>query len=421
MTSKTKLNTNYACVETDLDLPRDVVGKKIKFCRGQTNKENEGIKLAVICNWNDRCGISTYTQYILNNLKAKVGQLKVFSEIREQKLNEVDTSGIEVDYCWKRGQSMLETVKRIVEWNPDVVMIQHEFGLFPKANYFLSMIENLAEFPIVTVMHSVYEHRDKSVCSTVLKNIIVHSQAGKDCLENTLGHKGKNIVVIPHGCVDFGHVEPHWNFFGTPYAIVQFGFGFSYKGVDVALEAIAILKKRSDKFKDIFYTYLCSENSSCKNINNSYYDGVKKKISELGLEDNATIQKGFFSDEELNSYLRTARLAIFPYVTDPNNLVFGVSGALRISMANNVPTIVSKSHMFSDMEGVLPRPLGSVELANEIEKVFTDEEYRNSILKKQRLYIEENSWESSGQKYCDFIKKIVEDKNRDVVWINQST
>lgn len=399
-------SNNYKSVSTNLQFSKDLVGKKINF--NHTDK----IRVAVICNWNDQCGISTYSQYLITELSKKVDDIKIFSE---DKGNYRCESGLNVEYTWNRAQSMVSTIKKVLEWKPTVVLIQHEFGIFPKASHFFTMMEMLSSVPTVVTLHSVYEHLDKSVCTSIINNIIVHSESGLKCLRETLGHKRQNIFVVPHGCVDLGEVKPNFNQFGVHYPIIQFGFGFGYKGVDVALEAVSILKKRNSKYNDIFYCYLCSESKHAKNTHDTYYRSIKNKIKELDLESNATIQRGFFTDTELNQFLRTARLSIFPYITDKNNKVYGASGAIRIAMANSSPVIASSSHMFDDLEGVLPRPDGPEELADTIHQTFTNGKYKLNLLEKQRKYIKDNSWEKTADRYLEVFKKVIDTHNKDVI------
>jgi glycosyltransferase involved in cell wall biosynthesis len=396
------------------NLVGNLVGRKVRF-----GNPEKGIKLALICNWGDACGISTYTKFLMDTLAPKVSSLKIFSEGVGPALSDPDVATkYDISYCWKRGESMQPLARQVIDWRPTVVLIQHEFGLFPKANSFLPLMESLRDIPTVVTLHSVYEHKDKSVCTAAMPNIIVHSESGKNCLVHMLGHTHQNIWVVPHGCVDFGDVQPNWNFFGVDYPIIQFGFGFDYKGVDTALEAIKILKTRNDKFKDVFYCYLCSENPHTKNINNTYYNFIRSKIEQLGLNNNATIQRGFYSEEELNQHLRTGRMAIFPYKSDPKNVVRGASGANRIAMANNLPVVVSNSPMFDDMEGVLPRPSNASELADTIERLFTNEQERASQLKRQRQYIASNTWEVTAGRYLNILREAIDKANNGVILVD---
>jgi len=384
--------------------PKELIGKKI----GVTNPKQ--MKIAIICNWKTPCGISTYSQFLVEALKLQVAEVKIFSEIESK----ADTSQDEADNvvrCWKRGDSMKSAINQIKNWKPDFVLIQHEFGIFPKATHFLKMIQGLEHIPHALILHSVYgNHLDKTICTSVIKNIIVHSDTGKKALED-LGHTSNFIQVIPHGCVVYDNVEELWNVFGTPYAIVQFGFGFFYKGVDRAIEAIGHLKNSDPKFKDIFYCYLCSESVNAKGTHDQYHEYLENLIDKLDLHDNVAIIKKYHSEEIINNYLRTAKLALFPYVSDPKNVVFGASGAIRIAMANKIPVIVSESHMFDDMSGVIPRPASSLELAQEIDKIFSNVDYKNKLLENNRKYMSDNNWHKTAERYLTAIENILEKEN----------
>lgn len=361
-------------------------------------KEPKDLKIALICNWQDKCGISTYTEFLVNALKLKIKEIKVFSE-------ENNSNDPNVVYCWKRGHSMLPALAKIKEYNPDLVLIQHEFGIFPKATYFLQMLQLLSNIPYVVALHSVYEHLDKTICTSSIKNIIVHTEEAKSTLRK-LGNNN-NVYVVPHGCVENPKCEELWNIFQTPYAIVQFGFGFYYKGVDRALDAIAYLKKADPKFNDIFYCYLCSQNDNTSYVHEHYYNFLLEKIEELNLGNNVVIIKGYHSEEIINNYLRTAKLAIFPYTPDPTNIVYGASGAIRIAMANKIPVLASESHLFDDLEGIVPRPNNHLSLAKEIDEIFSNWKYRKAILDKSENFIKENTWDKVANKYIEVFRKII--------------
>ncbi len=390
--------TGYVIHEiTDPNIPKTewykLIGTKLKT----TVKKLEELKIAFICNWNDYCGISTYTKFLVDAIRPKIKELRIFSEI-VQEISEPD--GLEVTRCWERGKSMIPMLDQLHAWEPDFIIIQHEFGIFPKATYFLQMLQSIENIPYVVTMHSVYEHLDKTVCHSAVKNIVVHSKEGEQTLRKT--GNNSNIFVIPHGCVQFqDEIGELWNIFQTPYAIVQFGFGFFYKGVDKVLDAVHHLKLNDPKFKNIFYCYLCSENDHTSFVHTQYYDFLMNKIKELQIEDNAVIIKKFQTEKTINNYLRTAKLALFPYVGDPKNMVYGASGAIRVAMANNIPVIASDCHQFDDLEGVVPRPNDYLSLAREIDKVFSNESYRNELLLKSKKYIEQNTWDITADRYLD--------------------
>jgi glycosyltransferase involved in cell wall biosynthesis len=388
----------------EIDLPRGadphkLIGTKLKAGR----KSVRDLRVAFVCNWGDHCGIATYTGFLHRAMAPKVKEIKIFSEVTPVETQD----GPDVVRCWRRGAPVRDLLKAIAEYKPDFVIVQHEFGIFPKATYFLQLLQGLENYPYVVVTHSVYEHLDKSVCTAAIKNIVVHSREARDCLLR-LGNDNE-IFVIPHGCVVYPpeQVGELWNIFQTPYALVQFGFGFFYKGVDRVLDAVHHLKnEQPEKYGEIFYVYLCSENAHTGMVHTQYYSLLMKKVEALGLQDNVAVIRKYQSEQTINNYLRTAKIALFPYVTDPKNVVYGASGAIRMAMANRIPVVASDSHMFDDLEGVVPRPGDHVTLAKEIDTIFSSEEYRTALVGRQDRYVRENNWDVTADRYLALYEKV---------------
>lgn len=385
--------------------PREVKDLKINLHQKLKREKKDTIRLAYVCNWNQQCGISTYSKFVLDKLKTKVNEYKIFSEYPYV---DKDNNDKDISYCWKRGESLKQLTQEIIDYKPDVVLIQHEWGIFPKAGIFMSFITQLKrmDIPVVVVLHSVYDHLDKIIPLSVIDNVIVHSKQAKSLLKS-LNFKGK-VHVIPHGCPEINTKPEVWNIFQNPYLLFGFGFGFKYKGVEKAIDAIKHLKETDPKFKDILYLYVCSESDTNKGIHDNYYQILTDKVKESNLEDNVIIIKGFLDDNMLDVYLRTVKMVIFPYVSDPGNTVFGSSGAIKIAMSYNIPVIASKSHLFDDIEGHVIRIEDYKELANEIDKLFSSEDYRKETISKAHNYINNNTWEITADRYLKSLQNVIE-------------
>src|SRR4051812_49321017 len=55
----------------------ELVGKKINNEKPPVNQ----MRVAIVCNWNDACGISTYTGFLVDAIKKKVKEVRIFSEV----------------------------------------------------------------------------------------------------------------------------------------------------------------------------------------------------------------------------------------------------------------------------------------------------------------------------------------------------
>jgi len=404
-----RINGNQTYHIPSLVDEKSLIGKRV--VTGGSKQLSE-LKIAGICNWGDQCGIATYSEQLIPELRKHVKEVKIFAESMDAVSDDPD-----VLHCWNRGQSCIDLANKIIEYGPDVIFIQHEFGLFPRATHFLKLLEMLDNIPYVITLHSVYEHLDKTICTSYIKNIITHNPNGEDCLRR-LGHRNK-VFLLPHGCNVYDNVQPLWNIFQNERTIIQFGFGFDYKGLDQAIEAVEILKNRSDEFKDIFYCFLCSESNHTRAIQTRYYNNIRKLVEDKGLQDNVVVLRGYLSEQHMQNFLRTAKLAVFPYKNDPNNIVFGASGAIRKAMSNGIPVIASDCHLFDDLEGVVPRPNSPEQLADEIAKVFTSGEHRASLLQKARSFVTENSWESVGKQYAEILGLLAQSSETDSIRVDE--
>lgn len=402
---------DHILIETDQLESENIIGKKLIL-----GNQNENLRVALVCNWGDRCGIATYTAMLVEHLRPLVGEIRIFAEVTSEPDIEQDSKD-NVERCWKRGTSMIDTVNRIKEWNPDITFVQHEFGIFPKATYFLKFLELLDQMPYVITLHSVYEHLDKTICTAYIRNMIVHSGPAKESLARN-GHLN-NVYVIHHGCVEYPNHDELWNIFQNDFCIIQFGFGFNYKGVDCAIDAVQHLKEQHpEKFKDIFFCYMCTESPHTRQIQNDYYNYLNSKVEEFHLQDNVVIVRGFLSEQYICNFLRTAKLAIFPYKNDETNIVYGASGAIRKAMANGIPIIASDCHLFDDMEGTVPRIHDHYQLADEIDKIFSDSNYKNDLVKKNLEFVQVNNWNNIALQHVNVFKQVINQFEENVIRIS---
>ena len=158
-----------------------------KFFSKAIKKQAKDIKLAIITNWGEKCGIGTYSQNLYKHIIPQVKDYKIFAEDSSINNNQFNTEVIDpahIVHCWKRGESLQALVVAIKKFNPDIISIQHEFGLWKGARHWLSFISQLSDYRTIVTMHSVFHHIDKVVFEAAMPEIIVHSDAAKQVLQD---------------------------------------------------------------------------------------------------------------------------------------------------------------------------------------------------------------------------------------------
>lgn len=364
------------------------------------------IKLAFIGNWAMACGISTYNEKLWPEIAKYIGSFKLFVEKNDNPIRSINIFGDkvlikdDVIICWKRGESLQELVFQIKQYNPDVILIGHEWGLFPNAAHFLAALTQLSCYKIITTMHSIFpNHKDKLIVEAALGGtIITHLEGAK---QNLLD-KGinSNICVIPHGCDTKLNQDKLWNIYKTEHTFIQQGFGLRYKNFEWSIKAAAILKQ---KYPDIFFTGLISETPFAKEEHNIYYNELLELIDKNNLQGNIGLIRGFQTDAIIDSYFKTNRVAVFPYMSAPGSEVFGSSGAVRLAITAGVPAITSNIHHFEDTPSIKIKSIE--ELAKEIDRLFSDKNLQQEQIKKQNKFAEDNSWAKIAEKYAKVLEK----------------
>lgn len=375
-----------------------------KLKRKISKKPAKELKVALVGNWKMRCGIATYSEHLWPEIIKHVGDFKLFIEKNDISTGDIHQIGdriipdSQVSVCWKRGESLQTLVKELKEYDPDIILIQHEFGLWSNASYWLAMMNQLSDYRVIVTMHSVFRHKDKTIVEAAMPEIVVHLEGARQVLKEEKKITSK-VHVIPHGCYDYNG-EKLWNFYKSDKTFMQFGFAFRYKGWEKALQATAILK---EKYPDVFFTGLLSESPYNKVGHEIYYNELMVLVDDLKIQENVTLLRGYQSDSVIDSFMRTNQATIFPYTSHPEHEVFGASGAARMAMAKGLPVVTSSVNHFSDLPTV--KADTPEELAKALEIFFTNSEAREKQIQKQKAYLSENTWEKIGLKYIELFEK----------------
>lgn len=356
-------------------------------------KPLHSIKVAFVGVYKIQCGISTYSEFLWGEKMKMVADYRIFAE--EDENAQPDERVVR---CWKRGQPLGQLFDEIEKYNPDVVFVQHEYGIFPNARVWLSFMSQMQKYRTLVTLHSVYRHRDKTICEAVIPEIIVHTDVARKILVEEKKVPGR-VYVIPHGSFPNRNAKRLWNLYSSPYTLLQFGFGFEYKGWERALQVVAELKKEYPK---VFWTGLFSISQQSKSYHDRYFEKLMGIVKDLGIQDNVGLIKGFQSEEILESFFLTNQVALFPYASQEEHTVFGCSGAARIVMSYGMPTVVSSVPLFADLEGVCPRP-DSVEATVEAVKKLFDPKAAMEQVARQDQFLEETSWKNVATRYLDIL------------------
>jgi glycosyltransferase involved in cell wall biosynthesis len=210
--------------------------------------------------------------------------------------------------------SWIGTLRRLHRWQPDLVVMQwwHPFWL-PAWSYIGRRVRHLpGRPPLIYLCHNILPHEEGGRLSrAVLPHLIrftlrpatgfiTHSQADRQVLDQILA--GYPSVVSP---------LPTYAALGSQAAVLPVplpddrplllfaGFVRPYKGLDVLLEALALVQRP-------LHLLVAGE----------FWQGTavyEAQIARLGLSDRVTLLDEYLSNEALAACLRRANVVVLPY------------------------------------------------------------------------------------------------------------
>ncbi len=355
------------------------------------------IKLAWVSSWNTKCGIATYSKFLLDELSESDFDVTILSSYDE---NSVSADKANVVRCWKNKNDTIDLLKEnIIQSDYDVLVIQFNYAFYSLPD--LGDLIELAKVRNIVIVVMLHITQDlpppfgpsslKSIRKQLSKadRLLVHDISDLNRLKNMgMGH---NTTLFPHGIHTMRgsagtDVRGTYNISTKALVIGTFGFLLPHKGVKELIEAFSILKKQRSDAVLLLVNALYPEPSSSKVLRKECLD----LIEEFGLRESVIMETDYLSDEESTALLGTADIAVFPYQETEES----ASGAVRYALALNIPVLVTPLKIFSDVSDIVYELPGSsaTSIARGIDKFFAEELKVDSKREGRTAWIKNHDW-----------------------------
>ncbi|VAX16054.1 Glycosyl transferase [hydrothermal vent metagenome] len=298
--------------------------------------------------------------------------------------------------------------KKIRDAKPDLLILKYWMPFFAPAYGVISrIVKKNGKTKILAICHNVIPHEKKpgdraftKFFFTAVDYFILLSNSVKDDLLSIV--KKPNYKVLFHPVYsNFGnsvskteakrHIKTE-----EERVLLFFGFIRDYKGLDVLLKAVAILKSQMRLKLIIAGEFYSNE------------DKYLKLIDELDLKNWVTLHNDFIPQDEVKYYFSACDVVVLPYKSATQ------SGIVQIANNFNKPMISTNVGGLGEVikenqTGYLVEKENPEQLANAILKYYNEnkeEEFSNNIKSEREKY----SWEVFVKEMLDLIetKKNVE-------------
>lgn len=321
-------------------------------------------KLAIVSTYLPRrCGLATYTA----DLREALG---VATDDVETVIVAIDRDGLTY------GEEVLATINQdnpddyvavvdiLREQEIDVVLIQHEYGIFggPDGSNVLELGSalNAAGIPYLMTLHTVLSAPSPGQAATLralcagASKITSFTETARRVAVRTGVAASHQLVVVPHGAPVTLRAAPDPEFVrpevtnlvrrlaGRP-TLTTFGLLSEGKGIDIAIEALASVVAIEPQTQYVIAGATHPEVQ--RHSGETYRDSLLAQVTRLGLEKNVHFVDAFLNLEDLSAILHASTLFITPYRSAEQVC----SGALTFALAAGLPVVSSAYRYAEDM------------------------------------------------------------------------
>ncbi|MBB5518622.1 glycosyltransferase family 4 protein [Amphiplicatus metriothermophilus] len=370
-----------------------------------------------------RCGIATFTADIRAALEkaAPEARIGVVAMIDPGGRYDFSPEVIETVSQMDR-RSYRAAAERVNELHPDVVCIQHEYGLFggPAGEYLLDFVEAL-DAPVVVTLHTVLANPDEDQRRALERlaarasRLIVMARRGEQILRRVYDIPPARIAYAPHGAPDLplSDAAPYKAELGLEGRDVLLTFGLlsPNKGLEYMIRAMPrILEARPRAFYVVLgatHPHLIAREGE------AYRNELKALADSLGVGENVVFVNRYADADTLLSYLRAADVYVTPYLNEAQI----TSGTLSYAVALGKPVISTPywhaAELLAEGRGVLAPFRDERALADAAVRLLCDETLREGMRAKAYAAGRSMIWPRIAERYLEIFRDAAMDSNGD--------
>jgi glycosyltransferase involved in cell wall biosynthesis len=293
----------------------------------------------------------------------------------------------------------------------DVVIVQHEFGIFggEDGELVLQFLGAL-RVPVILTLHTVLAAFSPSQASllraacSLVNEVTVFTPTARTLLVRQRIVDEAKVRIVPHGApsalYEATSLEARVRLgLEDRFVVSTFGLVSPGKGLELAIDAMS----RVVAVVPSAVLVIAGRTHPGENRRNGerYRSGLVAQVSRLGLDDHVRFIDSFLSVEEIADVLAATDVFVTPYI----NADQIVSGALTFAVAAGCP-VVSTGYLYAcDLltsgAGTVVEGRDAQDFAKAVLSYATDEEFREAARSEARRIGEGMRWTAIGNQIAD--------------------
>ena len=310
-----------------------------------------------------RCGIATFTDDVRSSILGSFPEAEVDVYAITRSTSQLEYSDAVVGSITEGDRtSFAATARDINRSNPDVVWVQHEFGLYGGlgGDNILALVDGIAS-PLIVTFHTVLSHPDADQMRVMQRlvarasRLVVMSAVGRKLLLDFYGADTDKVVLIEHGVPDrpFGRTTEFKQKLGLDGQNVMMTFGLLSPGKGIE-NVVAALPEIVSQNPDTVY---CIVGATHPNLfereGEAYRDRLKQQIADLGMTSHVRWFDAFFGLDDLLDLIEAADIYVTPYPGAGQSTSGTLSYAVALGKAVVSTPYIHACELLDDDHGVL--------------------------------------------------------------------
>ncbi len=337
-----------------------------------------------------KCGIAEYAGDLVKTLENKGVDVRVIAI--DQGVEHL-TYPSNVKYVIKRDsiQDYIEAAEHVNSKDADVVLIQHEYGIFGGrwGCHLLQFMERI-DAPIVTTLHTVIPPIDgfmDEVTHRILELsavVTVMSRGSLKVLHKCYDANGCDIRIVPHGVrfiptEEKDHIKAKLGI-SDRFVMSTIGFLSPNKGIEYAIMALPKIRRHVD---NILYLVVGTVHPKQKKLHgNSYYERLVHLANDLKVENQISFVNTFPEKENYVRYIVASDVIVLPYINEMQVSSGFLAHALSYGKAIVSTPFIHAKDLLSNGRGLLCKFKDPDSIASSIIKLAENPDFRAEIESK---------------------------------------
>ncbi len=353
------------------------------------------------------CGIATYTQDLINSIDKGFGKsfnIRICALSSDQEAHQYSQK---IRFVLNTDDS--ESYRQLAhdingDSSIDIVVLQHEFGLFGEQGMDLIYMLQQLKKPVLIAFHTVLPEpnpilkKQVHMLSSLAESLVVMTQASSNILCRDYLIRKSKIHVIQHGThlVERGDRDKLKSKYGLQGKNILSTFGFlgTSKSIETTLDAMSdIIHHNPDT---MFLVIGKTHPSTIKREGEFYRDFLKAKVVHLNLQAHVLFINAFLPLNELLEYLQLTDIYLFTS-KDPNQ---AVSGTFSYAISCGCPIISTPiphaKEVLKNDAGIIIDFCSPKQLSSAVIGLLSNEKYRNELSMNGLHRMASSAWENSA-------------------------